>query len=483
MREAIGAISSQDMSISKAAEVYGIPRSTLTDHVHGHVLPGSKSGAPTLLSLSDEQNLVEFLLRCSFIGYAKTRQDVLDIVCHMLLRRGIERTVTSGWWNKFLCCHPDLRLRTPATLSLARKRASTRECIDNYFDLLEETLQESGICDYPGLIYNMDESGFPLDPKPLKTVHRCGDKHPFSVSSGSKAQVTVAACISATGQSMSPLIVWKRKTMAPEMAHGEIPGTLYGFTEKGWMTAALFHNWFKKLFLRYAPASRPLILLLDGHSSHYCPNTIDLTIKNGIIMFALPPNTTHLTQPLDKGVFGPFKQHWRRVCHDYLFSHPGHFISGYNFSSLFSKAWLESMTTKNAMSGFETTGIYPTDRYAVQLPGKSDHKEKPIVPCLSYTPFKRCPSKDGLYSSGDISPLAYSRRSDRVTAIADLKTPEVKRVKPPRDGVITSVEFQAKLNKTAETEPKLKKSSRSKLIILHAILVCMYTYYVYLQLQ
>ncbi len=34
-------------------------------------------------------------------------------------------------------------------------------------------LKESSLYDYP---FNMDESGFPLDPKPLKTVHHSGDK-------------------------------------------------------------------------------------------------------------------------------------------------------------------------------------------------------------------------------------------------------------------------------------------------------------------
>ena len=37
---------------------------------------------------------------------------------------------------------------------------------------------------------------------------------------------------SATGQALPPIamIIWKKKTMAPDMATGEIPGTLYGAT-------------------------------------------------------------------------------------------------------------------------------------------------------------------------------------------------------------------------------------------------------------
>ena len=71
-------------------------------------------------------------------------------------------------------------------------------------------------------------------------------------------------------------------------------------------------------FLKYAPPIRPLLLLLDGHLSHYCPSMIHQAAEHKVILFVLPPNTTHLTQPLDKGIFGPLKTEWRKICHDYI---------------------------------------------------------------------------------------------------------------------------------------------------------------------
>ncbi len=65
MREALDAVNLQGMS---ASIVYGIPRSTLNDHIHEDVLPGAKAGAPTLLSTREEE---EFLCQCADIGYAK----------------------------------------------------------------------------------------------------------------------------------------------------------------------------------------------------------------------------------------------------------------------------------------------------------------------------------------------------------------------------------------------------------------------------
>lgn len=173
---------------------------------------------------------------------------------NLLASRGIDHTVTNGWWNKYLDGHPLLRTRTPATLSVSRAKASSRECIDAYFDL-EAILQENGLSEYPALYFNMDETGFAYDPKASKTVQLCGEKNVLCVSSGSKSQVTVIACVSATGQVIPPLIVWKRKTMAPEMAMKEIPGTHYAFSESGWTNSNIFDLWFRKLFLRYIPAA------------------------------------------------------------------------------------------------------------------------------------------------------------------------------------------------------------------------------------
>lgn len=205
----------------------------------------------------------------------------------------------------------------------------------------------------------MDESGFPLDPKPLKTVSCRGSKNPYQVSSGTKTQVLIAACVSATGQSLPPFIIWEGKTMSPELAVGELPGTEYGLSDSGWMNSTLFALWFRKVFLRYAPATRPIIPLMDGHSSHYSPDAIKLAAQNEVILFTLPPNTTHLTQPLDKGVFGPFKSHWKSVCRDHQVSPFGEQITKYNFVQLFSKT---SMTAAIISAGFEITGLPPKPR-------------------------------------------------------------------------------------------------------------------------
>ena len=127
----------------------------------------------------------------------------------------------------------------------------------------------------------------------LHTSRWSHKKNPTAPSSGDKAQITVVACVSAAGSFMPSMVILDRKTLPPHFTEGEIPGTAYGMSAKGWIDQELFNGWFGTHFLKYAPLACPLLLLLDGHSSHYRPDTIRLAAKEKVIIFALPSNTTH----------------------------------------------------------------------------------------------------------------------------------------------------------------------------------------------
>ena len=200
MANAIKAVTEQGLSVRKAAEMYGIPKSTLGDRISGRVLPGSVSGPPRTLTDSEETDLEQFLFHCSAIGYGKTRKDVINLV-----ERSIQRSVSNGWWSSFIKRHPKVVLRTPSTLGRARYLATNKGMVDKYFDLLESTMAKHHLCDKPCQIFNMDESGFPLSPQPPKLLCRRGIKNPSVFSSTDRSQITVVGCVSASGQALPPM--------------------------------------------------------------------------------------------------------------------------------------------------------------------------------------------------------------------------------------------------------------------------------------
>ncbi len=88
-------------------------------------------------------------------------------------------------------------------------------------------------------------------------------------------------------------------------------------SDSGWMDQDPFKNWFSNHFLKHSVAARPLLLLLDGHSSHFTLDLVNSAAENDVIILCLPPHTTADTQPLDTSCFGPLKVHWSNECQAY----------------------------------------------------------------------------------------------------------------------------------------------------------------------
>lgn len=227
--------------------------------------------------------------------------------------------------------HGNITLRTAEPLAYARAVCTEPGILGHYYDLLEQTLKEHDILCKPSQIFNLDETGMPLDPTLPKVVTLKGTKHATSVTTGDKAQITVLVCCSSSGYVIPPLVVFDRKTLKPEMTVGEVPGTMYGLSKNGWMDAELFELWFKHHFLAHAPPTRPILLIMVGHSTHFQPSVVRMAAKEEVILFCLPPHLTHLTQPLDKGCFGPLKVAWKGVCKEYLTKNPGKVVTRFQF--------------------------------------------------------------------------------------------------------------------------------------------------------
>ena len=382
MEKAIESVKQQEFSVRQAAEVYSIPKSTLHDRISGKVVHGACSGPEPYLNATEENELVQFLIKCASMGFARNKKQVLDIVHRVLESKGMNVKVSNGWWQSFRSRHPNVVLRTSEPLSYIRAISSSPDIINHYFDLLESTIVDNNLLGKPSQIFNMDETGMPLDPKPPFVVAPVGAKHVSCMRTGDKSQITVIACCNAAGYAIPPTVVFDRKQIRQEMTYGEVPGTAYAGTSNGWVNAEIFDSWFSKHFLAHAPSARPLLLLLDGHSSHFEPTVLRLAAENGVVIFCLPPNTTHLTQPLDKGCFGPLKTYRKEECQGYLSKNPGRVVTRYQFSDIFSKAWAKGMTMKNIIGGFKTTGVFPLNREAILPKSLQSEQVNALTPTL-----------------------------------------------------------------------------------------------------
>ena len=73
MLDAMEAASSNTVSINKASELYGVPRSTLKDRLSGRVVHGTKPGPKPYLCPDEEKELINHLTKLSDLGLPKTK--------------------------------------------------------------------------------------------------------------------------------------------------------------------------------------------------------------------------------------------------------------------------------------------------------------------------------------------------------------------------------------------------------------------------
>ena len=93
-------------------------------------------------------------------------------------------------------------------------------------------------------------------------------------------------------------------------------GVFFHQTNSGYSNKKIFLLWFENNFIpnskQLADDDCPVVLFLDGATSHVSLEVIDMAIENNIILVLFPSHTSTHLQPLDVGVFGGFKKEYRK---------------------------------------------------------------------------------------------------------------------------------------------------------------------------
>ena len=153
------------------------------------------------------------------MGFARTKKEVTRIFEDVMASKGKIVNVTSGWWESFRKRNPLLILRHAESLSYSRSIASDPTVMNNYFDFLEQTLEEYDLFDRPAQIFNGDETGFPLE-------HTPWGRNIYALL---LLVTRVSLCLHVAmlrGFYLPPLVIFKRKSLNTDMTIGEIPATM-----------------------------------------------------------------------------------------------------------------------------------------------------------------------------------------------------------------------------------------------------------------
>ena len=221
--------------------------------------------------------------------------------------------------------------------------------------------------DRPESIWNMDETGLCLEHTPQKVVASSGARFVPGRVSSSRDNITVVACVNAAGGRMPPVCIVKGKTSKSLLSYGTDEGpddAIWTYQSNAYMEDVLGHTWFDSVFLKYCGKARPQLLIMDQHESHEVSSLLTKAVEENIVILALPAHNSHWLQPLDKGVFGPLKTFFNKVCSEYT-SETQRTVTKCVWPKLIKEAWNMALTPSNIRSGFRTTGIYPLNASAI----------------------------------------------------------------------------------------------------------------------
>jgi len=348
---------------------YGIPRSTLKNKLKGS--HAGKPGGPTVFSQQEEETFKAYVMTASCYGFPVDEMDLRFIVKAYADRKGIRirqfRNNLPGtdWMKSFIKRHTELTVCLASNIK--RKRAEVSPTVINeYFDNL--TAELNGV-DAAG-IWNYDETNLSDEPGQKKVLMKRGSKYPERIINSTKSSTSLMFCGNAAGELLAPYVVYKAHYMWNTWTENGPPKTRYNRSKSGWFDQVCFEDWFFSTLLpRLKNACRKQVLIGDNLSSHISLAVLEARKETNISFVSLPPNSTHLTQPLDVAYFRPMKVAWRKILTQWKEGRGRKLASipQDQFPRLLSLLMtkLNEHSRENLIAGFRKTGIWPLDKSQV----------------------------------------------------------------------------------------------------------------------
>lgn len=413
----------------------------LLEHVHVYQTARrqQQNAGLTLLTAVEESLLVDWIVRQSNLNVPASPWEVKDRAGRLIAERTGQPYTHSlrCWYAGFLRRHPHFSIRVAENMPRSRLNAEQKHAnIAHFFSLLRPWRRLK-----PEQIYAADETGLAEDgSRRQKVIVPKGIGRVFRNSFGFYEHVSILHIGNAVGDSLPPVWIFKGSAHDGDLADDFAAfcgDAVYGTQKNGYFTTEHFLSVLQH-FVRHAVATRPILFILDGASSHINEESLQYAKANDIHILLLPAHLTHLLQVADVAVFRPFKAYWRQEC-ERLRSAKRHTCApgdiGVKRSDILPAAlaaWNYAVTRENVQSGFRTTGIYPFNPRAYLKTLASHTKPTSLTslppllsPSLAVTDLPNAPVLAELVRS----PLL----ADPPLASANARTPTKKRVRRTLD--------------------------------------------------
>ncbi|KAJ2941657.1 hypothetical protein O0L34_g14715 [Tuta absoluta] len=379
---ALKEIRADGISIRETCRKYKIPRTTVQDRLSGRTTDELKRPGPLpVLGAPGESKVVEWLMNISKCGFPVKKNELLDTVQKILKDLELPNPFKDDrpgqtWFQSFVKRHPEITARSAGDKARARP---SEQSVRLWFRNLETFLAQQGHSDllgHPYRIFNADEISFFLCPKTGEVLAPKEYRNLYPVTSGNEADnITIMAAFNASGEQAPLMVVFPApRPRRRRPAGGSAPAPTHWTVEHsdtGRMKSDTFFEYITNDFNTWVESNdieKPVLLLVDGHKAHMSLALSAICEETGIILYALPPNTSHLLGAADVSVFAPLTDQWRKHKRKFLEKPEvvDKTVTKRNFCELLQELIETEQTKTNIINGFRRCGLYPFDPNVVE---------------------------------------------------------------------------------------------------------------------
>ncbi len=325
-----------------------------------------------------------------------------ELNCPRLGEEALERyektLLSSAWFNEFCAAH-GLRLMNPQNLEKLRQKYCNKDAITKFYEMLARVIHQ---CQY--LLYNMDETSCCTNKKGKIVVPE--GKFPVVSEERYAGHITCICTCNAAGEALQPFIILPMLMKLPEELNDLQNQCYFVTTPSGWMSSKIFVIW--ALFFAAEVnrrrqqlvciegneiLSKPCFLFVDGHKSRVNSDAIEILCANNIRVIVLPAHTSHVTQPFDVALAGPFKSFLKAQSYNFplwlqqklcLFCPTAQ--KRYTLILHIIDSWKKAATISNIRTAWEKSGIFP---YNIQRVLNNEYVRKNGEPAGNETTRRR----------------------------------------------------------------------------------------------
>jgi len=278
----------KQLSIKKAARIFGVSYTTLYDRIHGAIPKALANQAMQRLTIAEEEAIRDWLLDLAGWGWPLRVERLRAMAIELLADKGDMKDLGIHWTEQFLHRFPQLKTKFVAGLDKERAEAQDPDIFRHWFELYKTTVQKYSI--KLRNRYNMDEKGIMMGfIGKVKVIISKHDKKIYMTQPGNREWASLIECISLDGRKTNPWMIFKAK-QHQRAWFSALPGVYIALSDSGWTDNDIGFKWIKQCF---EPETRPddnseyRLLILDGHASHittkairFCiPCTVNMGLK------------------------------------------------------------------------------------------------------------------------------------------------------------------------------------------------------------